>query len=92
MWIGGSNRIRTNKHNAGTILTVYNTGIGIAETDKEMVFERFYRADKARSRETNSYGLGLAIAKSIAEEHNGNITVDSEYGKWAKFSVELPVK
>lgn len=70
-------------------LNVYNTGQGIENEEKNKIFDRFYRVDKARSRQSGSYGLGLAIAKAVVEEHNGKISVDSEYGKWVCFNVQL---
>ncbi len=72
-------------------IRVYNTGHGIAPGDLEKIFMRFYRADTSRARATGGYGLGLAIAKTIASLHNGDITVKSEYGKWAEFIFELPL-
>ncbi len=59
-------------------LEVINEGEGIAPGDEEKIFERFYRADKARSGENNRYGLGLAIAKNIVDNHNGKITAKSQ--------------
>jgi signal transduction histidine kinase len=64
---------------------VYNTGIGVAEEERTKIFDRFYRVDKARSRSGGNYGLGLAIAKAILEEHNAQIAVEGEYGKWVRF-------
>jgi signal transduction histidine kinase len=66
-------------------LSVYNTGIGVAEEERTKIFDRFYRVDKARSRSGGNYGLGLAIAKAILEEHNAQIAVEGEYGKWVRF-------
>lgn len=71
------------------ILSVYNTGNGIDDNEKDKIFERFYRSDASRARETGGYGLGLAIAKSIVDEHKGKITVKSEKGKFAEFIVTL---
>ena len=68
--------------------SVYNTGDGIAPEDMPHIFERFYRCDKARTG-NGSYGLGLAIAQSAVEAAGGEITVESEYGRWARFRVIL---
>jgi signal transduction histidine kinase len=66
---------------------VRDTGIGIAPEDLPHVFERFYRSDKARARETGGAGLGLAIAHWIADVHDATLTVDSELGRGAVFRV-----
>jgi signal transduction histidine kinase len=70
-------------------ISVYNTGEGIADTEREKIFERFYRSDNSRSRDTGGYGLGLAIAKTIMETHHGKILVTSEKGSFAEFSLVL---
>lgn len=70
--------------------SVADTGIGLAEGDKEKIFERFYRVDKARSRQMGGNGLGLAIAKDIIDLHHGYIFIDSELGQGTTFTVELP--
>ena len=67
----------------------YNTGNGISSRDKDKIFNRFYRSDESRSKETGGYGLGLSIAKSITDAHSGTITVDGEEGKWVSFTVIL---
>ncbi len=70
-------------------LKVYNEGIGVKKEDRDKIFERFYRVDKARSRESGNYGLGLAMAKTIASNHNASLTVESEYGRWIEFTFEI---
>lgn len=72
-----------------TVVTLSNTGMGIATEDLPHVFDRFYRVDKVRSRDSNSYGLGLAIAKSIVEQHGGKISCESVPGGWTTFVVKL---
>ncbi|WP_291652989.1 ATP-binding protein [Clostridium sp.] len=70
-------------------LKVRNTGEGIKKEDLNKVFERFYRVDTSRARETGGYGLGLSIAKSIVERHNGKIYAESNLGKDTTFTIEL---
>lgn len=71
------------------IFQVYNTGNGIKNSEKDKIFNRFYRSDESRSKATGGYGLGLSIAKSIVEAHKGSITVDGEENKWVSFTVVL---
>jgi two-component system sensor histidine kinase SenX3 len=71
-------------------VSVTDEGIGIAERDLERVFERFYRADPARSRATGGTGLGLAIVKHIATNHGGEVSVWSVEGSGSTFTLRLP--
>jgi two-component system, OmpR family, phosphate regulon sensor histidine kinase PhoR len=71
-------------------IAVHDTGIGIKPDDQRRVFERFYRVDKARSRELGGTGLGLAIVKHLAQSFDGTVGVESEPGKGSTFWVELP--
>jgi signal transduction histidine kinase len=71
-------------------LKVADTGAGIPTTDLERIFERFYRVDKARSRDTGGTGLGLAIVRHVAESHGGVVEVASELGSGSTFTVRLP--
>jgi heavy metal sensor kinase len=76
---------------AGSVtLSVADTGPGIAPDDLPHVFERFWRADKVRSREAGGTGLGLAIAKQIADRHGASLAVESQVGRGSVFSVRLP--
>ena len=87
----GEVSITLTSENGNAILTIADTGVGIPEADLTRVFERFYRVDKARNRDTGGSGLGLAIVKSIVETHNGTIEVSSELGEGTKFVVSLPM-
>lgn len=78
-------------HNGDVIFSVKDFGKGISKDEQERIFERFYRVDKARSRETGGTGLGLAIAKSITEEHQGELTIDSVMGEGSTFTLVLPI-
>ena len=73
-------------------LTVQNTGTVIATEDLPKIFDRFYRADASRTRETGGHGLGLAIAKSIITAHHGNIFASSTSSGKTTFVVTLPIK
>jgi signal transduction histidine kinase len=75
---------------AGINLIVEDSGIGIPDEHKAQIFDRFYRVDKARSREEGGSGLGLSIAKWIADAHGGTIKVENAAGGGSKFIVELP--
>lgn len=74
------------------IINVEDNGIGIPEQDVERIFERFYRVDKARSRQLGGTGLGLAIAKEIAQLHGGNISAKSKVGRGTQILIELPMR
>jgi signal transduction histidine kinase len=73
------------------VIEVADEGIGIPESHIERVFERFYRVDRARSRETGGTGLGLSIARHIARNHNGDVAVESSEGEGSRFRVTLPL-
>jgi len=88
---GGSVHLSLEKVNGMVLFRVQDSGIGIPPDDIDKVFDRFYRVDKARSRDLGGAGLGLSIAKWIAELHRGRITVESELNKGSTFTVHLPV-
>lgn len=89
---GGCVTILVSKEPLLAKVTITDTGIGIEKNSLEKIFDRFYRVDKARSRADGSSGLGLAIAKCIAEAHQGTIEVTSETGVGSSFIVFLPLK
>lgn len=88
---GGEVHIETVRLPEGKVrITVSDTGIGIPSEDLPRIFERFYRVNKARSREVGGTGLGLSIVKHIVERMNGTVTVESRLGKGSVFSIFLP--
>ena len=87
---GSSIEVRFSKTATGSALEVIDHGPGIPEALREKVFERFYRADNSRNRETGGSGLGLAIVQAIIERHKGSIRVLETQGGGATFRVELP--
>jgi two-component system heavy metal sensor histidine kinase CusS len=89
---GGSVELAVTQSNGSVRLHVSDTGIGIAEEHLPHVFERFYRADKARSRAAGGTGLGLSIVQSIVAAHGGNVEVTSAPGEGTRFVVEIPQK
>lgn len=72
------------------VFKIRNTGEGISESDMKMIFERFYRSDKSRNRDSGGYGLGLSIAKAITQSFKGEIAVSSSKGEYTEFTVSLP--
>jgi two-component system, OmpR family, phosphate regulon sensor histidine kinase PhoR len=83
--------VRLNTERTGVELHVKDRGIGIPASDLPRIFERFYRVDKARSREQGGTGLGLAIVKHIVEAHRGLVSVESTMGQGSDFCVTLPL-
>ena len=89
---GGKITVSLQKVGRDAVLEISDTGVGIPEEDVPHVFDRFYRVDKARSRDTGGTGLGLSIVQQIIRLHAGSVTVQSEQGKGTTFIVQLPVK
>lgn len=89
---GGTVQISTGPERGGAKLAVADTGQGIAPEDLPHIFERFYRADKARARSEGRFGLGLAICKAIVQAHGGTIEVSSQPGQGSVFTVWLPAQ
>ena len=88
---GGRVDVSVSAEDGKVILEVMDTGMGIPQRDLTRVFERFYRVDRARSRETGGTGLGLAIVRHVAENHGGDVAVKSELSAGSSFVVRLPV-
>lgn len=88
---GGSVYVTLNANMNYFYITVQDTGCGIAESEISHIFERFYRVDKDRSRETGGTGLGLAITKEIVNAHGGQIKVYSKLNEGTTFSVRIPI-
>jgi two-component system sensor histidine kinase SenX3 len=72
-------------------ISITDQGIGIPENEKERIFERFYRVDPARSRESGGTGLGLSIVKHVATKHGGDVSVWSVEDVGSTFSLKLPI-
>ena len=88
---GGTVTVCLARENGRVSLEVADTGEGIPDQDRDRVFERFYRVDKARSRAAGGTGLGLALVRHATERHGGTVTLHSKVGEGSTFRVELPV-
>lgn len=89
---GGRVQVTLTQKGKNVVLSVQDNGIGIPREDQAHIFDRFYRVDKARSRETGGTGLGLSIVRQMVQLHGGSISVESETGKGSTFTVELPIE
>ena len=78
------------KDGGRVVVRVTDTGIGIPQRELPRIFERFYRVDRARSRDTGGTGLGLSIVRHVTENHGGDVSVTSELGQGSVFEVRLP--
>ena len=87
---GGSVRVDLFRQGKKAVIRISDTGIGIPAEDLPHIFDRFYRVDKARSRETGGTGLGLSIVKQIVLMHDGDITASSVENEGTTFTIELP--
>lgn len=88
---GGSVVIDVRRSGRRAVITVSDTGVGIPKEDLEHIFDRFYRVDKARSRDTGGTGLGLSIVRQIVGLHGGEVRAQSTEGRGSLFTVELPI-
>jgi signal transduction histidine kinase len=84
---GGKITVDLQQRDRSILVAITDTGLGIAPEDLPHIFERFWRADRARSWRAGGSGLGLAIAEAIAKNHDGNITVSSQIGSGSCFTV-----
>ena len=87
---GGKIEIYAGSSGKSVFVRVTDNGIGIPEKDLPRLFDRFYRVDKARSRESGGTGLGLSIAQEILNQHKGRIEISSEYGKGTSVLITMP--
>jgi two-component system phosphate regulon sensor histidine kinase PhoR len=87
---GGAIRLAAERRDGDVAISVGDRGVGISQDDLPRIFERFYRADKARSRDLGGTGLGLSIVKHIAQLHGGRVEAESELGKGTTIRVILP--
>jgi signal transduction histidine kinase len=87
---GGKIRVHVQDLEDSSVLTVEDNGVGIPQDEQLFIFERFYRADKSRNRNTGSAGIGLAIVKSVVAAHGGSVDVQSDLNCGTAFTVKLP--
>ena len=88
----GEIRVTGAQENGSFLLSIADTGEGIPSSDLQRIFERFYRVDKARSRDRGGTGLGLSIVKHAVESQGGSITVSSKLGAGSQFDIRLPIR
>ena len=85
-------RIAATTDEANLNIEVADQGVGIPQRDLDRIFERFYRVDRARSRETGGTGLGLAIVRHVATNHGGSVSVRSREGEGSVFTLSIPME
>ena len=85
--VGGSVNVTIGEEAQHPFVSVKDTGIGVSKEDQERIFERFYRVDKSRSKQTGGTGLGLAIVKHIAVMHKAELKIESELGKGTEIKI-----
>ncbi len=88
---GGTITLTLNAESTNAVFRIRNTGRGIPEADRELIFDRFYKVDKSRGLDSKSFGIGLFIVKSIVDLHHGTITVNSDGDSFTEFTVSLPL-
>ncbi|RUM46718.1 MAG: sensor histidine kinase [Desulfocapsa sp.] len=84
-------RVSLNKENTNARIVLYNTGDGIPPAEQDRIFDQFYRIEKSRNETSGGSGLGLTIVRRIVELHHGRIEIESEYEKWVRFHIVLPL-
>ena len=87
---GGRVEVTGDSTDKEVVVSISDTGIGISEEKLTRIFERFYRVDKDRSKATGGTGLGLSIVRHVAENHGGQVAVESEPGEGSTFTIYLP--
>jgi signal transduction histidine kinase len=88
---GGKIEVKLKAEKTAAVVTVHDTGCGIPAAELPLIFDRFYRVDKARARDRGGAGLGLAIARWIVSVHGGGVTAESRPGEGATFRVTFPL-
>jgi two-component system sensor histidine kinase SenX3 len=89
---GGVVNVAAEEVDGAIQIYVADHGVGIPSRDIDRIFERFYRVDRARSRDTGGTGLGLAIVRHIATNHGGDVTVRSREGEGSTFTLRIPIE
>ena len=88
---GGTLSFSFDKQDDICIIGIRNTGEGLKDSEIPQVFDRFYKTDSSRGKDTSGLGLGLAISRKIVHLHNGHIVVKSVYGEYTEFQIRIPV-